>query len=167
MVSPDIQVYELYDLWYQPLWKHPYAIIGLMLIGSIVLYFIARWWQELRKRRIIQDPWQEAISQLQALDLTLFHEHEMHKIFYSYLTAILKKYLSKRYQLDLNGKTDQEVVFVLANSGFPRDLSGHLEPILQGAVIIKFSNQDAAQDRMRYDLMHSIDIVRNTIPLRQ
>ncbi len=163
-----IKIYELYGLWYEPFWKHPYFIIFLILFILLILTLFVWIIKKIKaKRKVIQDPWQEALTQLKALDLTLFQDQETHKIFYSHLTSILKNYLSQRYDLMLEGKTDQEVVMLLANSSFPSDLHNYLKPIMQEALTIKFANYYAAIERMRYDLMHSIDIVRNTIPIQK
>jgi hypothetical protein len=160
----EIQITELYDLWYDSLLKHPYTIVLIAFLCLFIFILLSKLYRRFKQKNIKQDPWQEALTALQAIDLSLFQDPDMHKQFYYHLTGIMKQYLAARYALPLESKTDQEVLAELRASGFPKDLVNYLEPILQGAVLIKFSNNQAIYEKMRYDLMYSIDIVRNSIP---
>jgi hypothetical protein len=165
MDTRDIQLYELYDLWYTPFWKQ-WWVIGIIVTFCLFLITIALyWWLCIRKIRVlVKDPWQEALDSLYAINLSLFEDLDHHRILYHELTNILKQYVSKLYLLDLQGKTDSEWLAVLASSQFPRDLQVPLRSIMEGALTIKFAHQDVAMEQMRFDIVRSIDIVRNTIP---
>ncbi|OQA33904.1 MAG: hypothetical protein BWY54_00912 [Candidatus Dependentiae bacterium ADurb.Bin331] len=162
-----IELYDLYDWWYQPFWYHPIArIVGWLLVSGLILIMFFFLYRLLKKRAAqkTREPWQDALSELQGIKLILFEDPETHKIFYAQLTALLKTYLGKRYGLALNDKTDHEVIEQIACSPLPVDLQEHVRALFQGAQLIKFAHQEGAQDRMRFDLMRAIDIVRNTIP---
>lgn len=162
-----IELYELYGWWYQPVWYHPLArffywlLIGILIIATC--FFVYRFFKK-RAAQKLREPWQDALSELQAINLILFEDPETHKLFYAQLTALLKKYLGRRYQLLLDDKTDHEVIEHISSSPLPLDLQEHVRILFCGAQLIKFAHQEGAQDRMRYDLMRAIDIVRNTIP---
>ena len=166
--SPDnlLAMYELYDIWYEPFWHEPWfwyfvGFLGFILLGIIV------WFCFVKKRKTkatVHVPWQEALASLKAINLDLYSDHLMHKVFYVELTTVLKTYLSKRYQLQLASCTDQEVAKIISKSSFPTHLVGPLERIVNGALVIKFANKDAAVEQMKYDLIRSIDIISQTIP---
>jgi hypothetical protein len=165
MATSDIQIYELYDLWYTPIVKQWWFIgliitICLVIIGALIFWIV----RIKKSRHSIKDPWQEALDSLYAIDLKLFEDPEQHRLLYHTLTKILKKYISKRYSLDLEGKTDAECLTILACSSFPHDLQIPLRNILESAITIKFAHQEAILEHMRFDILRSIDIVRNTIP---
>lgn len=161
----DIKIYELYSVWYDPVWYHIpwWSVFSIVLVicAALTLFFYRRY-NAYRIKHV--DPWQKALDQLSTLKPELFESAEHHKIFYTYLTGILKEYLSHRYGINLAGKTDQEVIDNMQSSEFPNDLLKQLQTVFQGAVVIKFSHQESAFDHMKFDLRRSIDIVRNTIP---
>jgi hypothetical protein len=162
-----IELYDLYGWWYQPFWYHPIVKIFfwlLITVLAIVVCFCAYRFLKKRAEQKMREPWQDALSELQAIKLNVFEDAETHKLFYAQLTSLLKTYLGKRYQLVLADKTDHEVIEQIASSPLPLDLQDHVRTLFQGAQFIKFAHQEGAQDRMRYDLMRAIDIVRNTIP---
>jgi hypothetical protein len=161
-----IPVYNIYDWWYEPFWYRPYFRILFWIIGILflctLLFFIVRYIKKMQKKPL--DPWQEALNQLQRIRLELFEDEETHKMFYTHLTHVLKNYLAQRYGLSLEGKTDQEVIQEVKHSPLPIDLQEQVRSLFSGAEIIKFAHQEGAGERMRYDLIRAIDIVRNTIP---
>ncbi len=165
-MEEKIQIYDIYGWWYKPLWHSWYfkATVGFVgaLLGVYFLVKVCRWYRGLPGKA--KEPWQEALGSLQAIKLSLFEDGETHRLFYGHITAILKNYLAKRYQLELASKTDQEVMSAIQNSPLPADLQEHLQALMKGAEIIKFAHQESGAERMRYDLMRAIDIVRNTIP---
>lgn len=163
MNNGEIKTYDLYDIWYEPWWQTLWfkivAGIGLFLLIAICIRLIRRW----GNRTKLSNPGQEALAQLQAIDLRAYEEGDTHKIFYHRLTSILKKYLSERYKLELAGKTDHEAIALLQKSDFPADLCEQFRAIVQGAVFIKFANQDALYEHMRFDLKRGIDMVHTTL----
>lgn len=167
MNTSDIKLYELYDIWYTPVWRQPWFKIGLGIVGLMVLCLVVFAWFKKKSRPKIKEPWQEALDSLYAINLKLFEEPEHHRMLYQHITAILKKYIGTRYSLDLASKTDHECLVIVAQSTFPSDLLAQLKSIMESAVTIKFAHQEAVMEHMRLDLLRSMDIVRNTIPQRK
>lgn len=161
-----IKVYDIYEWWYRPFWYHPavrtFIWVATILSVILLLWAFVRYVKRSQKKPL--DPWQEALNNLKQINLTLFEEPETHKLFYSHLTRVLKTYLGRRYDLSLDGKTDQEVIRALEQSTLPADLQEHVRGLFSGAETIKFAHQEGAGERMRYDLIRAIDIIRNTIP---
>ncbi|MBI2774686.1 hypothetical protein HYX58_01630 [Candidatus Dependentiae bacterium] len=164
--AQGIKLYDLYGWWYKPFWHQPafYIPFGFVICALVLamLIFLVRYIKRSRKK--VLDPWQEALNNLQKINLGLFEDQDTHKLFYGHLTRVLKTYLAKRYDLSLEGKTDQEVIEAVKHSALPADLQEQVRHLFSGAEIIKFAHQEGAGERMRYDLIRAIDIVRNTIP---
>lgn len=158
--SVEIPLFDLYGLWYKPLWHTTlfwWLVGGLLVVGTVIsIFFIIR---VLRRRSIQKEPWQEALEQLYALCVKDYENPSRHAVFYSDLTYILKKYLRYRYELDLESKTDQEVVILLRESALFEEFLDELSEILHGALSIKFAHQYAAYQRMHNDLKRSIEIM--------
>ncbi len=163
----DIPIYDLYDIWYYPFWYSWWFIALISAILCCILFFVAwYWYQKVKKAKILKEPWHDTLSSLSAFNVALFQEADRQKIFYTQLTEILKYYITRRYAIPLKGKTDQEFLDSVKESNFPEDLYPHLASIMQGAVLIKFAHQSAISEHMRYDLMRSINIIKQTIPHR-
>lgn len=154
--------YDIYDIWYTPIWKTSLFLLVtctiIVIIISLVAYLL---YKKYRKRKRTLKPWEIALYKLHAIKLDQFEDR---KEFYFELTYLLKIYLSERYNLDLEGKTDQELIETIQKNKFPKDLLERLEKIFIGAVTIKFAHEDVVLMTMEQDLKRGIEIVRNTIP---
>ncbi len=162
---PEIPLFDLYDLWYEPLWHKSWFwwLICLFVFSVIVLgvfWFIRK--RRAHKHGIEKTPWQIALERLEYIKLEDYNDPASHKLFYSELTAILKRYLTGRYDVHLESKTDEEVIIVVRESEFPKELLDRLSSIFHGALYIKFAHQDAAYQQMQHDLERSIDIITTT-----
>lgn len=153
----DIELFELYDIWYQPPWfiRYFFLLIGVGIIG-ISGFLLYRWYKKRFSKR--KNYGQIALENLAELDC------KNHKSFYFSLTALLKKYLSARYGTDLNGKTDQEMVEYFDTNKF---IDGHVEDlkkIFNVTTAVKFSDQDVHDSILQEHLFLSIQVVKNTMP---
>lgn len=163
--KPKIPMYDLYDLWYEPFWHKSWFWPVVMSLLVLLVCFII--WFVLSKRKqtvVVKTPWQEALDKFAQVDLEHFKDSSKHKQFYSEITLILKNYLSRRYGLILASKTEQEVIGVITSSEFPDFQLENLTAIFQGALFVKFANQNAAFQKMVHDLNVSKGIVESTIP---
>ncbi len=153
--------YDIYDIWYEPIWKTKYtviiAIIAIMLI-LLLSYFVLK---KRKSKKKFMKPWELALFRFSSISIGKYEEK---KEFYIDLTYILKQYLAIRYAIDLQGKTDQEMLESMQYTEFPKDMLERLERIFLGAVMVKFAQEDAVLLAMERDLKRGIDIVRNTIP---
>jgi hypothetical protein len=163
----QIPLYDLYDIWYTPFWHKPWFLLSTAFV-FIVLMSIAIW-LFLRKRKQNKkiDPWNIAIKQLKELDINQFKKPDSHKLFYSRITIIMKKYLTERYMQEFESKTDDEVIEILSQLSFSDDLRKKLKIVFDGAIYIKFSPYDAIIDHMKRDLEASLEVVQKTIPSKQ
>ena len=165
-VEKQIRLYDdLYDLWYEPFWHKPWFIIfagclaTVFLVGLIWLVI-----RSIKKKKKVLTPWQEALKNLMALNIASYEMPSRHKDYYQQLTGILKRYVSRRYGCFLASKTDQEVINALKETELAHDLQEQLEDIMQGAVFVKFANQQAAHEKMKLDLQRAQELIQKTIP---
>lgn len=153
----DIELFEIYDIWYQPPWVIHYffPIMVTFVIG--ILGVMALYWY---KRRVAQRKkyWQITLERLAKLDRT------DHKAFYFSLTSILKEYLIERYALDVYGKTDLEMVVYLENTILAHEQVEDLKKIFNETTCIKFSMQDVDDSVVQQHLCLSMQVVKNTVP---
>lgn len=161
----DIEVYELYDVWYHPWWQHPAVkIVGLVLLAlcaGVALWFVWRW---LRPKK--HTPyWQRALEQCAALSTNV---HQLStRVVYARLTTILKHYLTERYATDVRAITDQELQQAIGESPISDERKVQIQQLLTLAVPIKFAHQqpDLEQIKVHIALMESF--IKQTVPAKE
>ena len=166
MNQQEIELYNLYDLWYEPFWHKPWFLLVIVSVALLMVALLLFWLIKIRKKtkQRLKEPGQEALDQLTMLQQQV-HECKSvvsRKQFYSNLTRILKRYLVRRYGFALESKTDEEVVLIIRNSEFPIELFKSLSTVFNGALYIKFAHQDAAFDQMNQDLDQVVSIIKLT-----
>ena len=65
------------------------------------------------------------------------------------------------------GKTDDEVVYYLQEHHEDTSLIEEIKALLQGGIIIKFANAQAAQEQIEHDYVRAVGIVTRTIPKKK
>jgi hypothetical protein len=165
-------LYENYELWHVPFWQTDTFLLTLKIIGCLVclviVAFLVRKYLQYRKRKKLP-LWDQAL-------LDLSHLKKEHKVdvlygkeFYLTVSALLKKYFHDRFGYDLMSKTDEEAVRYLQEH-YLDVLHGGVEEIkalLQGSIIIKFANAQAAQEQIEYDYLRAVAIITRTIPKKK
>src|SRR5579872_2595209 len=130
------ELYDIYSFWHVPWWqtKTFYYALGacaVLALVAIIYALIARY------RAKPQHPWEIALEVLYALQQQ-GHSPEHSDQFYVLLIETLKDYLHDRYNFDVIGMTDQEMLAYLADTQFPKDLLEQLRSIIKGATNVKF-----------------------------
>ena len=160
-------LYENYDLWHVPFWQTfkfrlALEIIGCLIVLAIII-FCVRKYLHYRKRKKLP-VWDQAL-------LDLSHLKKEHKVdvlhgkeFYLRVSAVIKHYFHDRFGYDLIGKTDSEAVQYLEDNYLDQHGVEEIKTLLQGSVIIKFANAQAAQEQIEHDYLRAVAIVTRTIP---
>jgi hypothetical protein len=156
----DIELYDIYDIWYDPPWFIRYYLVIIIVLGIIFLFGLAYYLYKRRTKRA-KICWEIALERLAKLDQELSKDH---KLFYFNLTGIIKEYLIARYRLDLESKTDAEMVENIKNYNLPEVITEDLKKVLSGTTMIKFANQKVDDAIVKNDLKIIIEMVKNTIP---
>lgn len=160
-------LYENYGLWHVPFWqtqKFKMAMqICLSLVVLCVIVLLIKKYLAYRKRKKLPI-WDQVLLELTYLK----KEHKVDvahgKEFYATVSAVLKKYFHDRFDYDIIGKTDDEVVEYLKNHHKDELILEEIKAVLQGGVIIKFANAQAAQEQIEHDYLRVVAIIQRTIP---
>lgn len=165
MNNEDIVIYELYTIWYRPFWRSYWFIgISLSIAIGIIIFLIWYFYTRSLQRDAERKPWQKTLKKLDALSVPSFTDASTHKMFYTMLIGIIKEYFSIRYKMNLSGKTDQEILRIVADIGLSKEMYEHFASVIEGAMTIKFASQASALEQMRGDVMKAVNIIRDTIP---
>lgn len=159
--------YEIYDYYTQPLLERKSVQITLfstLTIAIIGLFFLFFW---LRRRKKIKTYWELALQNLYTLKPEKCSSKNDFKNFYFALTSIFKKYLDKRYAWQTEMKTDAELIKHLESQNFNSNLLLQIQKILEGALWVKFANQEALKIQAESDLKTIIQIIEQTKPVEQ
>jgi hypothetical protein len=160
-------LYENYGLWHVPFWQTQqfYLAVKLFAIAVILLVVVLFVRRYLAYRKKKQLPlWEQAITDVRQLKENGKVSAEHGKEFYGVVSVLLKKYLYDRFGYDVIGKTDTEVIEYLHNKHQDEQIVEDIKALLQGGVIIKFANAQAAQMQIEHDYVRSIAIIQRTIP---
>ena len=105
------QIFDIYDIWYEPLLSQTWFMITLMLFLSIiiglVLYFIYIRFYKVAKKIHPLVVIQQKLTDINSR--TIASEHDSKKAYFE-MTELLKQYISYQYNISVVGLTDQELL---------------------------------------------------------
>jgi hypothetical protein len=136
--------------------------------AAALLLFALGWWlwkRRQRSERPAEDkappeaPDQEALA---ALDALTAETGLAPKQFYFRLSAILRRYVERRYQFPAAEMTTEELIPHMDRLELDRDLATAFKAFCRGADPIKFAGATALRDRADRDLVFCRDFVRRT-----
>lgn len=170
-IKPIIEVEKTNNNW----WRLPlYILLGLIIIGGILYWFIWRKKPLTEAEEIaLLPPYERAKLALQKLDESHYLEHSEIKEFYSELTLVLRKYLDEKvYDRALESTTDELIARLqLLKEGnqidFSKETIKNIESILKRADLVKFAKsapdiQLAELDKKTIEV--EIDHVKEVLP---
>ncbi len=163
----EFGLYEIYGLSYIPFWQRLWFFwvsicAGVILCILIIVVFGC--WYFRRKKNDVKSYWQDMLIKLNELKKNNVATVAQGSVFYARLTHVLKEYIQMRYQLEVRGRTDTEVLAILEAAQFDPQLLTIVRQILQGGEYIKFANVTAVQHQIEQDLQSSIDFIEATHP---
>ncbi|MBM17923.1 MAG: hypothetical protein CL947_02560 [Epsilonproteobacteria bacterium] len=152
------QLFDVYDVWYKPWWhsKYFYGSVAILLLTVAVLFLYIFWQKYLRAHSLSFE--QAALLSFQKLHEQSYDSEEAIRDAYFKVTMIMKIYLSKRYNISLLNKTDQELIAYIKKF-VPVDVFATLQEMFERAYQIKFA-QAAVSEKMLYD---DIDYMQRVI----
>lgn len=160
-------LYDIYTIWHVPFWqttwfKYLCGSLIIVLLLPILIIVCKRLYTWFRRKKYTA--WEIAQMKLQALKKDSFANKEQGKRAYGAITAVLKEYLSQRYGWQVTTATDDELATYVQSSPLNEQLSQQIKTIFNGAVMIKFANQDAVESQVRDDIDRALQIINATIP---
>jgi len=164
-IGPD-GIYEIYEFYYKPFWQTTMfqVLFGILLLSALVSFLL--WifvWHKNRKLA----PWDWALLEICKLPIDKCHSKDDFKRFYFLLTGVIKRYLYKRFNWDTIDKTDDELIKFLQNKKFDIRLLESLQKVFDGAVWVKFANEDVLKTQAESDLLVARDVIEKTRPSGQ
>jgi len=163
MNQQPIDFYDIYSYHYVPWHQKPTVVIllGLLiavLVGGGLVYFF------MRRRHYQLQPWEWAYHEISKLRVDAYETKQDYKQFYFDITHIIKTYLHKRYEWDTEDKTDEELLEFLKTKGFNKSLRDNLQKMFEGALWVKFANEQALKNQVVSDLATARTLVKKTEP---
>lgn len=142
--------------------KYWWAIV-IVVIGIIIVIL----WN---KRRTIKKSDELSLRErtLQAIQQLRKKEDWLHgktKSHYVGFSAILKQYLSSRYELNLMERTTYETIALLKVKGLDRDMVRRIEVLLRESDMVKFAKTELNDMHIRSSLFRLEEIVTELSPL--
>ena len=166
-LNENTGLYENYGLWHVPIWQTEkfqlaVKVTACLLLFLVIAFFIRKYVQYRRRKRL--SLWDQALADLNQLK----KEHKVDvlygKEFYVTVSVLLKKYFHDRFDYDVVGKTDDEMINYLQEHYPDTQSIEDIKALLQGGVVIKLANAQAAQEQLDHDYVRAIAIITRTIP---
>ena len=161
MQEQKIEFVDIENVWYQPWWQSSWlygfiAVLVCLIFAGVLYYMYRRGWCVKKMTFNQQD-----LKKLQILDVATYDSSE--KIYQAYfqLTMILKIYFARQYSLQLEDKTDLEII---------HSLQGLIDPVfepllvefLQRAFQIKFARDSISEQMLHDDIKFVQKIIEQT-----
>ena len=158
-------LYDIYGTWHIPFWQTTtfYVVVSL-LVGLVVLWIAWYFINNYRAKKQQRTPWERALHSLEQLRSQKVVSVQHGKQFYLALTTIIKQYLHDRFNFDVLGKTDRELLMYLEHIHVAPDLVEDIRAIAQGGLLVKFANVQAVQEQVDKDFERAVLLIKKTIP---
>jgi len=156
-------LYDIYDLWHKPFWqlRSFWLVFGcavMLVVLACFCFFLFVYMRQKKK----EAPWIWALRKLNGLQISTVSGRDEAKEFYFSLTLILRHYLSARYNLDLAGKTDQEIIYLIDRQKIPFNIASCVKAIFEGGAFVKYADESVLNDKIEQDLNRAINLVKST-----
>lgn len=143
--------------------KKYWWVIVIVVIGIIIVIL----WNKRRKIKksdelSLRERTLQAIQQLRKKEDWLHGKTKSHYVGFS---AILKQYLSSRYELNLMERTTYETITLLKIKGLDRDMIRRIEVLLRESDMVKFAKTELNDMHIRSSLFRLEEIVTELSPL--
>lgn len=162
MNASNMQLVDIYGVWYQPWWKSTGFSVTLCLIVCALLallgYHLYRSGWFFKKLSFDQ----QALHDLKKLTASSYQTSAQIKDGYFQLTMILKIYLAVRYQLILHDKTDLEIIPMVQSVLAPEQFV-ELETLLARAFQIKFAHEFVDRTTLMTDVASAQKLIATTM----
>jgi len=156
-MDSTIEIYDIYDIVYSPYWWEnsiPWICIGFFCIVMLLFFVYRVIKNRLQKKETLLEKTLKSIALLDKQKNAISHQ-----VFYGSLTSLLKDFFCHQYGKQLQGKTDNEFIDVLAHEKTPHDIMGDITGIFKGVEVIKFANQQALVSKRDEDLIRAKSMI--------
>lgn len=145
-------------------WSWLYWALAMAVL--LILAFLIWWWWKRRERPALSHPATPAVAADEeaygALDALAAENGMAPKQFYFRLSAILRRYVERRFDFPAAEMTTEELLPRMDQLPLDRTLAGQFKTFCRSADPVKFAGAAARQDRLANDLAFARDFVRQT-----
>ncbi|GEM_PF-2240787 len=161
--------YDIFGVWHEPWWQSTACkVIVLIVTISIVIWLTYLIFKKIFIKKKVRPCWEVALTNLENLRMPNVFSVDKAKSFYFQLTNIIKRYITERYGIAVQGSTEKEILSYLEEQiNFPKDILPVARDIFCHASSIKFANEPALVEQMEQDLALGVRLVKETIPLNK
>jgi len=157
------QIFDIYDIWYEPLLTQTWFIITLIvfltIIVTIVLYFIyVRFFNQpvkIDSLAIIQ----QRLSHL--FTISIENEQDSKQVYFE-LTELMKQYIDYQYNVSIKGLTDKEIINWACEVMSEHQIN-MVKQLLLDSSSIKFEHQVASTEQVKKDIRLMQEFIDKTI----
>lgn len=145
-------------------WQWLYWMLAALVL--LVLLALARWWWKRRRRRsertAAAPPVPAEEEAYGALDALAAENAMTPKQFYFRLSAILRRYMERRFEFPAAEMTTEELLPRVDQLSLEQSLAGQFKALCLETDPVKFAGVDARPGRPAQDLAFARDFVRRT-----
>ena len=138
---------------------------GLALIAGII--FLVRWLNnggKIEKKIPLKPPYEEAMIALEQLQKKRLWESGDTKGYYISLADVLRKYITRVWNMDALEMTTSEIIRALKKETVDKSIRNELKDILELADLVKFAKHNSVPDENIRSMDHAMNFLRNTRP---
>ncbi len=133
-IKPIIVVSKPWDVW-----NIIAIVIGVIVLLAIIIYLLRRKKKEPRVFDSRLSPLDEALQGIEHLKQQDLVSKSQLKLFYTTLNNILRKYLSRKLQLDLFPLTSSEILMKLQENGYQKETIAEVAGLIGIADAVKYA----------------------------
>jgi len=163
-------LYENYGSWHVPFWQTDMFLLMIKVVALgcvfLLLFFLCRMYIQKHRRKKLP-AWDQALLDLESSREFYMLGNATGKDFYGAITVVMKRYLYDRFNYDVIGKTDEELIVYLQKNQCIQDIVDELAEVVRGSVFVKFANQDAVVHQIHKDYDRCVAIIKRTMPEKQ
>ncbi len=156
------QLFDIYDMWYEPFWSKTWFLYFIIFL--IIIVFGSVGWYLYKKYIYRKDSVDCSKVALRDLDhLKKFHIATVadSKDCYFRLSLIIKNYLASRYAIASLQLTDKEII-AQAHHVMDEHALDLLKQVLQSMTLLKFERQKALNEKLEKDIQILVQFVQIT-----
>ena len=159
----DIEIYDMYDLWYVPAWwekKISWLYIAGICVTVLVASALCFFWR--KKSTVKETKRQKALKMLAILETQ--KNLLTHQELYAKVTGFMKEIFYGCYGSLFKGKTDAEFLAALKEVSLDHEIQQVLKDIFKGVELIKFAHEKTLIAKRDEDLVRCRFVIEKMYP---
>lgn len=160
--------FKLFDFLPDFIANYWWLYLAFLLLVAIALFVYFKWIKNGRLPLIPQKkelpPFEEAMQRLDGLKERKLWQSGQEKVYYTELTDILRRYISRRFGVNAEEMTSGEIISALRKEEASREVNDKLTSILELADFVKFAKMRPLSDENETAFQRAVQYVEGTKP---